>query len=294
MTTITASRFTNSTASTNTTAPRSAVPSPLMPATSPSRRSARPLLWAAVLAAPIALTACSQGPAPMTAPQTLVAPYDTSRGEVLWAVAPLRNESGTTQADTLAISDRLVAAIEEARGLRALPVNRTIETMRALKMQGVSSAADAKKLAQALGADGLIVGSITSYDPYEPTFGLSLALFARPGAMQSAAKGPTLDVRGLTGRAAETSTPDPGSFQNSPLSIFTTQLDGKNHQVLLDVQAYAQGRHDPAGALNWKRYTASMDLYTQFAANYAVGGLLEQEWMRLARMGAAQERQEVR
>ncbi|MCC6676932.1 MAG: hypothetical protein IT436_07300 [Phycisphaerales bacterium] len=247
-------------------------------------------LAAGVLA--LAIPGCAQGPAKMVPPQTLVAPYDASRGEVLWAVVPLRNESGTSQADPLAISDQVVAAIEEARGIRALPLNRTMEAMRALKMGGVGSPADARKLAQALGVDGLVLGSVTAYEPYEPTIGLSLALFARPGAMQTVTKDP-LDVRKLAAMPAEAPR-DPGAFQEAPVSVFTAHLDGKNHQVLLDVKAYAEGRHDPGSALNWKRYTASMELYTQFAANHAVGGLLEQEWMRLARLGAARERPEER
>lgn len=258
----------------------------------------RPLLRAArglalVLSAVLpGLAGCAQSPPRMVPPQTLVAPYDTSRGEVLWAVVPLRNESGTTAADSGAISDQVVAAVEEARGLRALPLNRTIEAMRALKMPAVSSPADAKRLAQALGVDGLLMGSITAYDPYVPTLGLSLALFARPGAMQTLTK-ETLNVRRLAAQPAEAPAKN-AAFQDAPVSVFTTHLDGKNHQVLLDVRTYAEGRHEQASALGWRRYTASMELYSQFAANHAVNGLLEQEWMRLARVGAAAERPEER
>lgn len=247
---------------------------------------------AAAFCAALLLAGCSQGPAKMVPPQALVAPYDASRGEVLWAVVPLRNETGTSQADTLLISDQVVAAIEEARGIRALPLNRTMEAMRALKMAGVGGPADARRLAQALGVDGLVIGSVTAYEPYEPTVGLSLALFARPGAMETMTKEP-LDVRKLAAMPAEPAR-DPGMFQEAPVSVFTVHLDGKNHQTLLDVKSYAEGRHDPNSALTWKRYTASMELYTQFAANHAVGGLLEQEWMRLARLGAARERPEER
>lgn len=261
-----------------------------MLATRPARPGVR--LALAVLAPVAALTGCTQGPPKMVPPQALVAPYDASHGEVLWAVVPLRNESGTSQADTLLISDQVVAAVEETRGVRALPLNRTIEAMRVLKMPGITGPADARRLAQALGADGLLIGSVTAYDPYEPTLGISLALFARPGAMETITKEP-IDVRKLAAMPAEPPR-DPGLFQEAPVSVFTTHLDGKNHQVLLDVKSYAEGRHDPATALTWKRYTASMELFTQFAANHAVGGLLEQEWMRLARLGAARERPEER
>lgn len=255
-------------------------------------RPAARLLVAAIAALGAFMPGCAASKPKMAPPQSLVAPYDASRGEVLWAVVPLRNESGTSQADPLLISDQVVAAVEEARGIRALPLNRTMEAMRVLKMGAVSTPADARRLAQALGVDGLLIGSITAYEPYEPTLGLSLALFARPGAMETITRDP-LDVRKLSAMPAEPPR-DPGAFQEAPVSVFTTHLDGKNHQVLLDVKSYAEGRHDPASALNWKRYTASMELYSQFAANHAVGGLLEQEWMRLARLGAARERPEER
>jgi hypothetical protein len=61
-------------------------------------------------------------------------------------------------------------------------------------------------------------------------------------------------------------------------------LDAKNHQVLMDVKSYAEGRHDPKTALGWKRFTASMDLYTEFAAWRTVGQLVDHEWIRLARV----------
>jgi len=66
--------------------------------------------------------------------------------------------------------------------------------------------------------------------------------------------------------------------------VISEFLDGKNHQVVMDVQAYATGRHDPNSALAWRRYLASMDLYSEFAAWHAVGRLIDHEWIRLARV----------
>jgi hypothetical protein len=60
-------------------------------------------------------------------------------------------------------------------------------------------------------------------------------------------------------------------------------LDGKNHQVLMDVRSFAAGRHNPTDAMNWRRYTASMPLYEEFAASFMVSRLLQQEWLRLGR-----------
>jgi hypothetical protein len=164
-----------------------------------------------------------------------------------------------------------------------LPLNRTIATMRALKMTELTSPADAKRLASEMGVDGLIVGSITAWDPYDPPkLGLALALYIRPGAMDH--RGPdTIDTRKLEYQPTDYHYFPRSSFDSAPASVISEYLDGKNHQVLMDVKAYAAGRHDPDSALAWRRYLASMDLYSEFAAWHSVGRLIDHEWIRLAR-----------
>ena len=72
------------------------------------------------------------------------------------------------------------------------------------------------------------------------------------------------------------------TFESAPASVVSEFLDGKNHQVLMDVKSYAQGRHDPNTALGYKRYLASMDLFAEFSAWHTVGRLLNREWLRLS------------
>lgn len=219
-------------------------------------------------------------PPKLTPPAVTPAPYGTPAEPVLWAVVPLRNESGTTVADPLRMSDKVVAAISETPGLACLPVNRTLEAMRALEMTSVGSPAEAQVLARTLGADGIIAGSITAYDPYQPVLGLSLALFGTPGAM-GAVEQKSLDAKRLTSSATEPAATGPGNFQQRPLSVISEHLDGKNHQVLVEVEAYAWGRSDPSSSLGWKRYVASMDLYEEFGAHHAVSSLIRLEWARI-------------
>lgn len=239
-------------------------------------RLGSPLL-AACCALPI-LVACSgtQRERALTPPRVLVAPYDTTRGETLWAVAPLRNESGTTLIDGFEITDKVILAVEEVRGLRCLPLNRVIETMRSLEMAAVRTPDDAERLASALRVDGLVVGSVTAYDPYNPPrIGIALALYST-----SAASGSNLDARALRTQATEASRQHPRS-SSSPSTVVSAMLDGANHQVLMDVKTYAQGRHDDRSALGWEIYLASMDRYAQFAAHHVVDRLVQNEWLRL-------------
>jgi hypothetical protein len=228
------------------------------------------------------LAGCAQKPE-LVAPAVLTSPYDTSRGEVLWAVVPLRNESGSSLADSHAISDKIVAAAAQVRGVRVLPLNRTMAAMRALKMKELTGPGDARQLAAELGADGILVGSITAYDPYDPpVLGLSLALIARPGSMDRA--GADLDTRVLAAQPADYNPFPRSAYREPPASVVAAHLDAKNHQVLMDLKRYAEGRHNPQTALGWRRYVVSMDLFSEFAAWHAVGRLLDQEWLRLSRV----------
>lgn len=224
------------------------------------------------------LAACATRQPELVPPATIVAPYDTSLGQVLWAVVPPRNESGTTLVDPLVMGDKLVAAAAQIRGVIALPLNRTIDAMRALELAAVNSPDDARRLADELGVDGLIVGSITAYDPYEPVIGLSVALYARPGRLGPPAHW-EVDPRRLSTQPTE----PPGlarGFAQQPLGVVAEHLDAKNHQVQMDVRRYATGRHEAFSALGWRRYLASADLFAEFAAWHVMERLVELEWLR--------------
>ena len=246
-------------------------------------RSLTPLL--AALAG--LLGACTSTKPELVAPQVTLSPYDTLHGDVLWAVVPLRNESGFSQADALAISDQVVTAVEEVQGVRCVPLHRTIETMRAMKMTGVHSPGEARALASAMGVDGIIVGTVTAYEPFTPKFGIALALFAREGKMGREPVKP-VDALHLSTATTENGAPGREAFASAPVSTVSEMLDAKNHQVLMDVQSYAVGRSRSPEALGWRRYTAAMDLYCEFAAHYAVSRLLDQEWLRSGRQRVVQ------
>ncbi|MDX2132273.1 MAG: hypothetical protein SFY69_09490 [Planctomycetota bacterium] len=196
-------------------------------------------------------------------------------------------------ADTQAISDKLVAAAEQVEGVRAVPLNRTIAAMRALEMKAVASPADARRLAQALGVDAIVVGTLTAYDPYTPTVGMAIALFPRPGAMSgpaAALRPRELGVSPTDGSRAPGPSAAP-THPDAPWATASLHLDAKNHQVQMDVQSYAQGRHEGESALGWRRYLASIDLYSEFAAFRAVEDLVRQEWVREARVHASPPRE---
>jgi len=247
----------------------------------PGLRIVRCAVLTACLIAPVlTVGGCARG---MAAPAEHISPYSSATGDVLWAVAPLRNETGTTVADAERISDQLVAAADQIRGIRCLPLNRTLVAMRKLELGAIESPDQMKRLASELGVDGVIVGSVTAYDPYHPpTLGLALALYARPGHLDRRGQ-EMIDTRQLQYQPTEYRYFQNSNFEDAPVSVISATLDGKNHGVQMRVEAYAIGRTDPVSALGWRRYLMSMDLYTEFAAWHAVGRLLDHEWLRLTR-----------
>ena len=235
----------------------------------------------ALLAAATLSTGCAGKPDELTAPEMLVAPYDQAAGKKLWAIAPLRNESGVSTVDTFAISDALVARSAEVRGIACLPLNRTIAAMRAMGINAVRSPAEARSLARMLGADAVVVGSITAYDPYDPPkIGLTLGLYPAGGT------GSALDSRTL---AASGSDPNVKKFVDQPSAVASEYLDAANHEVLINLRRYATGRHQDQSALGWKRYTASMELYTDFAAYWSLYRLLQEEQLRIGLQNTARK-----
>jgi len=244
------------------------------------------LLFAAVLAGCVA----GQKPWPSD-PLELVAPYSGTSvgGEVVWAVAPFRNESGVSVADELRVSDRVVEQIREVRGVSAVPLNRTLEAMAALGMAEVSSARQARALATRMGVDGIVVGTVTAWSPYEPPeIGLTVSLYARGGdamrVLDTAGVDPMELVR--SGRGLVTD-PGTGEEPDGPLSTVSAHLSGSNGAVRSRVERYGTGRADPNSATGWEGYLTTMSRFERFAAFEMVGRLLSAERERLIRASDA-------
>lgn len=218
----------------------------------------------------------------LISPLPTLAPYSQAQGEVLWAVAPVRNESGASIAPVDQISEQLTSAVEEVRGVRAVPLSRTLAAMRALELTGLSSQRDLQRLADALGVEAVLVASLTRYDPYTPGLGLSLGLYARPGGLGLPPEAATAAAPAELRAAAAEQPPTIARPPLAPVSTWSENFDGKNHGVQLAVRAYAQGRQHGGGATaqGWRRYLRSMPLFTEFSVAESVRGLMREEWLR--------------
>jgi hypothetical protein len=223
---------------------------------------------------------CSTKPRYANDPLVLSAPY-ANQQDVIWAVAPFRNESGVSFADELRLSDAMVAQIVQARGITALPLNRSLEAMRASGLPAITTQAEALQLARQLNADAVLVGTITAWDPYDPpTLGMNLVLFARSETMQ------LLDQTEFNPRTLQTAPSDTAFRTESggsgrSINQISSIYSASNGLVRQQIQDYAHARHDPESAMGWQRYTQSMARFEEFACFQALSELLARERQRL-------------
>jgi hypothetical protein len=239
--------------------------------------------WMAVIGLFVCLGAvlcgCASKPREvLTPPQPILSPYSTQRGDVLWAIALPRNESGTGDLDTLAVGDALAATVEEIKGVRAVPLNRTIAAMRSLRLTDIRTPSEALAVANVLGADAILVTSVTAYDPYTPKIGITAALYGTPNGLGAGVGG--LEPREITSLTNESKGTQGRSPLGAPLSVTSNHLDGRNHDVLRDIKMYAEGRSRSSSAYGWKRYVASWPQFLSYASYRTLHDLVSREWIR--------------
>jgi len=234
--------------------------------------------WAALLAWAAAVSAgCTGWPSRDPA---LVAPYGERQ---LWAVAPLANESGSLQADGVRLADQLARTLENAGGLDVVPVSRVLAAMQSLELDAVRSPADAASLRGVLGADALVLGTVSAYEPYDPPkVGLAVELYLDPHRPRPGG----VDLRELSRAATEEMSRPEGlgwSDPAQPASVISRYFDAADPQTREALERYARrrGGDRPADRHAWRLYRISMDLYTEFVSHEVSSRLLDAERTRL-------------
>ncbi len=213
-------------------------------------------------------------------PSRLSAPYGDRQ---VWAVVPLRNESGSLHADGLKAADQIAQRLETVMGLDTVPVNRVLAAMQALKMSGVNDAKGVSDLRDVLGVDALVVGTITAYDPYDPPkLGIAIELYFDP-IRQSAHATNLRDL--IRAGTDDVPPPDQQTRPSRPVSVvsgFYDAADPAVHQQLVKYAAMRSGQDEDDPASDWHLYQIDMDLYTEFVTYLVSKQLLRVEQERLA------------
>lgn len=208
-----------------------------------------------VLLLPLA-QGCSQPAVPYGQENTLS--LATTRPQV-WAVAPAIDLSGKEMVDPILQADLLYQQLQQVRGLSVIPVNRVADVYASLNITRVQSPQQAAVVCELLGCDGLVVATVTAWDPYNPPkFGASLQLFAAGASAMPAG----VDPRELIRQAApqQDQPPPAGTGFRQAVGMY----DAANGSVRDALFAYACGRNDPAGPMGPREYLMSMDRYCGF------------------------------
>jgi hypothetical protein len=192
----------------------------------------------------------------------------------VWAIAPAVNLSGVKEVDPLLQADLLYEQLQQVNGITVVPVNRVAEVYASLRIEKVESEEQAAIVCELLGCDGLIVPTVTAFDPYNPPkVGAALQLFMPHGPIVRQA---SVDVRELARSAApgpNDSMPPPS--QNNFVQV-VGMFDAANGSVRQAVLDYAAGRHDPIGPLASKEYFVSMDRYCGFVYSSLITELIDE------------------
>jgi hypothetical protein len=192
------------------------------------------------------LAGCASKPLPYGRERKLSLRLDR---EQTWAVAPVTDLAGTS-VDPILQADLLYAQLQTVEGLRVVPVQRVVEVFQTLHIVRIDTPEQAAQVCELLGADALVVGTVTMFDAYDPPkFGGSLTLFGSVGAKPAA-----FDPRSSSAALPR----DPGLRQ--AVGVF----DAANGTVRDRLARYAHGRHPPEGPLGVREYFLSSDRYCGF------------------------------
>jgi len=196
----------------------------------------------------------------------------------VWAVAPAVNLSGQ-RVDPLLQADLVYQQLQQVDGITVIPVNRVAEVYAGLRIDRVASQEQAELVCGMLGADGLLIPTVTAYDPYDPPkLGASLQLFGKPAMPRGKKK--NVDPRELARRATpgegEALVPATADQFIQVVGIF----DAANGSVRDALLAYAKGRNDPIGPYGAKEYFVSMDRYGGFVYHVLIAEMMNHPRLR--------------
>lgn len=198
-----------------------------------------------------ALAACDPRPQ-LAEPLVLRSPFPQAQ---VWAVAPFSNESGVSSADGSRVADQFVKAVEESNGLSCVALNRTLATMQMLRMRAVLTDADAERLRQAMGVDALVLGTITSWDPYPPPkMALAAQVYLRPEIAIPAS--------------------GQGAPAGAPAAAASGSFDASNHAVIAALRKFSAARHEPGASYGEGIYLVDMGRFSEFACHEVLAQLL--------------------
>lgn len=186
------------------------------------------------------------------------------------AVAPVLNFTGAFDLDPVRVADLLASELTFVEGATVLPVNRVVAVLAAQGKLQIESPAHAIAVAEAVGADGILVAGITEYDAYVPAMVVVLQLYEVRR---------TVPARGLdpmtVARQAQPVQMTETTDALSPTAQVQVVYNATHGHVMDAVKAYGSSRSEDM-QMGWRQYLKVQTLYIRFCWHDALTKLLTQ------------------
>jgi hypothetical protein len=223
---------------------------------------------AVLLAAVAGLAGLAVGCKPEKTEPKVSSPFP---GSMTIAVAPVLNFSGEFTLDPVKAADLLASELSDVDGIVVLPVNRVMAVLAMQNKRQIESPLHALAVAEAVGAEAILVPAVTEYDPYTPVVGLVLQMYTVPRRPMA-----PLDARTLSRQSAPLAI---GEMTDPMQPTSQTQVifNGTHEDVVKSLRYYAKSRDEDANPLGWRQYLKVQSLYLRFCWHDAIERLMEAE-----------------
>lgn len=188
-----------------------------------------------------------------------------------YAVAPVLNFSGQFDLDPVRAADLLASELGEVQGITVLPVNRVVAYLAMQGKQQIESPVHAVQVARAIGADAMLVGGITEYDPYTPIVGLALQIYTVSSSLP-----PPVDAVAASRDARLAGLPTAPAGP-SPAGQVQRVYNARHDEVVQAVKTYAKPRSEGESPFGWREYLNVQTSFLRFCWHDALERLLLQE-----------------
>lgn len=188
-----------------------------------------------------------------------------------FCVAPILNFSDELTLDSIKLAELLASELTYVDGATVLPVSRVVAALASRGRTQIESTEDALAIAEAVGADAIIVTGITEYDAYTPIIGVAMQIYSvrRPVSM---GMDPSTMARGARPTSMVSDLDDPRRPTGEVQVIYNA-----NHAYVVDaVKAYADDRKEDL-QMGYQQYLKVQTLYIRFVWHNAVTRLLAQQ-----------------
>jgi hypothetical protein len=170
--------------------------------------------------------------------------------------------------------------------------------MQRLHIPSIDDPAAAQRLAQYLGADGLIIPAVTAYDPYNPpVVGMVLQMYTPPAAAIPAAAtvAPEATIHVAANAGTVRANPDRPTLVadvapatpvplviRQPVSQVSAVFNATNQSVLRELKGFVNGRTQYDSAMMDQKYLLDSDAYMRFVCSAMMRRLMDAERERMA------------